>query len=119
LGEATHAARLCLAKGHTYTLWATEIGSYNLEIDLYGSYLFYVDVRKGGLTHGVLLVNSNGMDCVYGDEALSFKTIGGVLDLYFFARLSPKAVMDQYTQFVGRPAPMPYWTLGKRIQLRL
>lgn len=112
LGEATHAAGLRLAKGHTYTLWATDIGSYNLEIDLYGSYPFYVDVRKGGLTHGVLLVNSNGMDCVYGDEALSFKTIGGVLDLYFFAGPSPKAVMDQYTQFVGRPAPMPYWTLG-------
>lgn len=115
LGEGTHPAGLRLAKGHTYTLWATDIGSYNEDIDLYGSYPFYVDVRKGGLVHGVQLVNSNGMDCVYGDEALTFRVIGGILDLYFFAGPSPRAVMDQYTQFVGRPAPMPYWTLGKNI----
>lgn len=112
LGEGTHQDGLRLAKGHTYTLWATDIGSYNVDIDLYGSYPFYLDVRKSGLVHGVQLVNSNGMDCVYGDEALTFRVIGGVLDLYFFAGPSPRNVMDQYTQFVGRPAPMPFWTLG-------
>lgn len=116
LGESTRSAGLRLAKGHTYTLWAAFIGSYNEDIDLYGSYPFYMDVRKQGLVHGVQLVNSNGMDCVYGDEALSFRIIGGVLDLYFFAGPSPRDVMDQYTHFVGRPAPMPYWTLGKITQ---
>lgn len=112
LGEGTHSSGLRLAKGNTYTLWATDIGSYRTDIDLYGSYPIYIDVRKGGLAHGVQLVNSNGMDCVYGEDGLTFKMIGGVLDLYFFAGPSPRKVLDQYTLFVGRPAPMPFWTLG-------
>lgn len=113
LGEGTHKAGLRLAPGNTYTLWATDIGSYWQDVDLYGSYPFYMDVRKGGVAHGVQLVNSNAMDVTYEKEFLTFRIIGGVLDFYFFAGPSPRAVVDQYTQFVGRPVPIPYWVLGQ------
>lgn len=112
LGESTRPDGLPLVKGKTYSLWATDIGAMNANVDLYGAYPFYLDVRAGGLTHGVLLLNSNGMDIQYGEGFLTWRVIGGTFDFYFFAGPTPLDVMDQYTQLVGRPAPMPYWSFG-------
>jgi len=99
-----------------YTLWTTDIAALFADIDLYGAWPFYVDVREGGASHGVLLLNSNGMEVSYGHESLTFRVIGGVLDFYFFPGPSPLEVVDQYTQLVGRPAAQPYWALGERIE---
>lgn len=112
LGESTRPDGLRLAHGRQYTLWATDIGSWNIDIDLYGTYPFVMDVRDGGMAHGIALMNSNGMDVNYGDDSITFKVIGGIFDFYFFAGPKPLDVVDQYTQLVGRPASMPYWVLG-------
>ena len=112
LGESTRLAGLKLAPGSKYTLWAEDVASRNPNVNLYGALPFYMDVRKDGDCHGVLLLNSNGMDVLYDGDKLTFKVIGGVLDFYFFSGPSPLAVMEQYTKLVGRPAPMPYWSLG-------
>ena len=66
----------------------------------------------GGLTHGVLLMNSNGMDIVITDSKISYRIIGGVLDFYFFLGPTPNAVLEQLTYIVGRPMMAPYWSLG-------
>ncbi|KAG0586204.1 hypothetical protein KC19_2G072100 [Ceratodon purpureus] len=112
LGESTRSDGLKLKPGRTYTLWTTDIAALIPDIDLYGDWPFYIDVREGGSAHGVLLLNSNGMEVSYKENSLTYRVIGGVLDFYFFPGPSPLEVMDQYTQLVGRPAAQPYWALG-------
>jgi alpha-glucosidase (family GH31 glycosyl hydrolase) len=66
----------------------------------------------GGATHGVLLMNSHGMDIVLTQTQISYRVIGGVLDFYFFMGPTPHAVLEQLTSIVGRPFMPPYWSMG-------
>lgn len=112
LGESarlTHA----LPTGATYTLWAADIAALSKDSNLYGSFPYYLQMVSGA-AHGVMLLNSNGMDVSIQNDnkMITFKTIGGVIDLYVFNGPTPNAVVSQYTSVVGRPMMMPYWSLG-------
>lgn len=69
-------------------------------------------MRPTGMSHGVYLRNSNGMDIVLEANSLTYRTIGGVLDFYFFLGPSPEGVVQQYQEVIGRPHMPPYWALG-------
>ncbi|KAK6788662.1 hypothetical protein RDI58_012460 [Solanum bulbocastanum] len=115
LGENTQPHGIKIYPNDPYTLYTTDQSSINLNMDLYGSHPMYMDLRNvngEAYAHAVLLMNSNGMDVFYRGDSLTYKVIGGVLDFYFFSGPTPLAVVDQYTQFIGRPAPMPYWSFG-------
>ena len=44
--------------------------------------------------------------------ALTFRTIGGILDFYIFTAPQADDVIQQYTDIIGRPYMPPYWALG-------
>ncbi|WCJ19443.1 Alpha-glucosidase [Euphorbia peplus] len=114
-GESSREHGIKLYPNDPYTLWTTDFSSMNSSIDLYGSHPMYMDMRNvngQGYAHSVLLLNSNGMDVFYTGTSLTYKVIGGVFDFYFFSGPTPLKVVDQYTELVGRPAAMPYWSFG-------
>lgn len=76
--------------------------------NLYGTHPIYFEHRTTG-THGVFLLNSNGMDVKLTDGGLEYNLIGGIFDFYFIAGPTAIDVAKQYAKIVGTPAEMPYW----------
>ncbi|KAK9831002.1 hypothetical protein WJX81_007621 [Elliptochloris bilobata] len=113
LGEFTSSTGLRLARdGLPRALWTRDQTAASPDINTYGAWPFVMEVRPDGVAHGMLLLNSNGMEIVPGPDFLSFRTTGGVLDLYVFSGPRPADVMEQLTAVVGRPYMPPYWSLG-------
>ncbi|KAG7245806.1 hypothetical protein CRUP_031238, partial [Coryphaenoides rupestris] len=44
--------------------------------------------------------------------ALTWVSVGGILDLYVFLGPDPQSVVRQYLHVVGHPMMPPYWSLG-------
>ncbi|XP_006861322.1 PREDICTED: maltase-glucoamylase, intestinal-like [Chrysochloris asiatica] len=79
----------------------------------YGVHPYYMALEENGSAHGVLLLNSNAMDVtLQPTPALTYRTIGGILDFYVFLGPTPELVAQQYTELIGRPMMPPYWALG-------
>ncbi|XP_033822544.1 lysosomal alpha-glucosidase [Periophthalmus magnuspinnatus] len=97
---------------NTLTMWARDVPPTE-KTNLYGVHPFYLGLEEGGLAHGFFLLNSNAMDVVLQPApALTWRTIGGVLDFYLFLGPEPASVVQQYLEVVGRPAMPIYWALG-------
>jgi alpha-glucosidase len=117
LGEHTDPM-LLNTTDYTRTLWARDSDKVPPGLNLYGSHPVYFENRPASKSaHGVLLLNSNGMDIKINSTSndgqyLEYNTIGGIVDLYFVAGPSPVEVAQQYSEIVGKPAMIPYWGFG-------
>ncbi|XP_061191912.1 lysosomal alpha-glucosidase-like [Saccostrea echinata] len=81
--------------------------------NLYGHHPFYLMMEDGGRSHGFFLLNSNAKETVLQPApALTWRTIGGILDMYMFMGPSPAEVVQQYTEVIGHTFMPPYWSLG-------
>jgi alpha-glucosidase len=109
MGIGQHSRSTLGVQPGTYTLWNHDEGQ---GANMYGSHPFYMVLRADGTSHGVFLLNSNAMDIVVTEESLTFRVVGGVLDLYIFAGPSPKEVVRQYHNLIGFPVLPPYWGLA-------
>ncbi|KAG8565047.1 hypothetical protein GDO81_012689 [Engystomops pustulosus] len=97
------------------TFWNRDIGPEK-DSNLYGSHPFYLALEKDGSAHGVFLLNSNAMDVLLQPTpALTWRTIGGILDFYLFLGPEPKSVIRQYQEVIGLPFMPPLWGLGFHI----
>ena len=54
------------------------------------------------------------MDIVFAPGTLTFKVIGGIVDLFVVVGPTPADVVAQYTRVIGRPHMIPYWVRACR-----
>lgn len=97
------------------TFWNRDIQP-GKEENLYGSHPFYLALEQDGSAHGVFLLNSNAMDVLLQPTpALTWRTIGGILNFYVLLGPEPKSVIRQYLEVIGLPFMPPFWGLGFQI----
>ncbi|KAL5356599.1 glycosyl hydrolases family 31-domain-containing protein [Aspergillus floccosus] len=131
LGERIQGLRL--PKNLTITTYAADIGD-PFDFNLYGHQPFYLDTRyydastgkpytriddpppskkHVSFSHGVFLRNAHGQEVKLQPRSLTWRTIGGSIDLYFYAGPSATEVAKSYQRStVGLPAMQQYFTLG-------
>ena len=118
----------------TGTLFAADVGDV-VNANLYGSHPVYLDTRyfaknaSGDLayvadatdrdvryvsyTHGVFFRNAHAQDILLRLDGITWRALGGSLDLYFYSGPSAEDVTKAYQHSaVGLPAMQQYWTLG-------
>ncbi|KAM3624389.1 uncharacterized protein V6R79_022800 [Siganus canaliculatus] len=97
---------------NTLTMWARDVPPTE-QTNLYGDHPFYMALEDGGNAHGFFLLNSNAMDVVLQPApAVTWRTIGGILDFYVFLGPDPGSVIGQYMEVIGYPSMPIYWALG-------
>lgn len=105
--------------------------------NIYGHHAFYVDTRYYTVdeqtgehtyvksseadatqdyvsySHGIFLRNAHGQEVILNPKGLTWRTIGGSIDLTFYSGPTVAEVMEQYQRStVGLPAMQKYDTLG-------
>ncbi|XP_026581645.1 maltase-glucoamylase, intestinal-like, partial [Pseudonaja textilis] len=85
--------------------------------NLYGAQTFFLCLEdKSGHSFGVFLMNSNAMDfALQPAPAVTYRTIGGILDFYVFLGNTPEQVVQEYLLLIGLPLMPSYWSLGFHI----
>lgn len=69
--------------------------------------------------HGQFLLNSNAMDVILQPlPALTYTTIGGIIDLYIFTGPTPQNVIEQYWPIIGVRVKNKMITLSTIIDFR-
>ena len=116
LGERVTSFRLP-TDDTRFTIWALaqdcifDTGKDTRGRNMYGHHPFYMELRDG-LAHGVYFHNINALDAVFTEGRFALKTVGGMLDFYFFVGPTPQLVIRQYLSVIGAPMLPPYWSLG-------
>ena len=133
LGEVFHGLRL--EPGLTRTIYSADVAD-PIDRNLYGNHPFYLetryyetDLRTGNqrpiqqstantsanhesTSHGAFLRNAHGLEILMRNTNMTWRALGGEIDLYFFSGSSQPEVTRQYQAAIGLPAMQQYWTLG-------
>ncbi|KFZ65954.1 Maltase-glucoamylase, intestinal, partial [Podiceps cristatus] len=111
-GETEHSTFRHDMNWHTWGMF-TRDQPPGYKLNSYGFQPFYMSLEEDGNAHGVLLLNSNAMDVTFQPTpALTYRTVGGILDFYMVLGPTPELVVQEYTALIGRPVMPPYWALG-------
>jgi alpha-glucosidase (family GH31 glycosyl hydrolase) len=117
-GENTHSTfQHILNNSSRYGIFARDQPPQGQNENLYGTHPFYISIEDDGQTFGILIWNSNAQDYKLdqyenNQAMLTYRTIGGIFDIFFFAGPQPEDVIRQYQSVIGYPYMPPYWALG-------
>jgi alpha-glucosidase len=134
MGERIHGLRL--GNNFTATFYAADAGD-PIDGNIYGNHPFYLDTRYYEISnstgertlvttqdvsadgnyesysHGVYLRNAHGGEALMLPTNLTWRTIGGSIDLYVFDGPTQEEVTKQYLGgAVGLPKMEQYWAFG-------
>ncbi|XP_062874741.1 lysosomal alpha-glucosidase [Trichomycterus rosablanca] len=112
-GFGEHYTQLTLDLNWTsITLWNRDMAPHS-DANLYGSHPFCLVQEGDGHAYGIFLLNSNAMEVALQPmPAVTWVTIGGILDFYIFLGPDPQSVVRQYHEVIGYAMMPPYWSLG-------
>jgi len=133
MGEVIHGLRM--GNNLTRTFYAADVGD-PIDYNIYGDHSFYLDTRyyevnetTGNLTyaanatnasaqyisysHGVYMRNAHGQEVLLRPSNITWRTLGGNIDLYFYAGPTQDKVTKSYQMSAtGLPAMQQYFTFG-------
>ncbi|RLV82384.1 hypothetical protein DV515_00016705, partial [Chloebia gouldiae] len=114
VGEHVHKQYRHDVNWKTWPIFGRDIAPSAAMDNLYGAHTFFLCLEDStGASFGVFLMNSNAMEFVVQPApAVTYRTIGGILDFYIFLGNTPEQVVQEYLQLVGLPALPAYWNLG-------
>ncbi|KAK4819612.1 hypothetical protein QYF61_008361 [Mycteria americana] len=114
VGEHVHKQYRHDVNWKTWPIFSRDIGPSGAMHNLYGAQTFFLCLEDStGASFGVFLMNSNAMEFVVQPApAVTYRTIGGILDFYMFLGNTPEQVVQEYLKLVGLPALPSYWSLG-------
>jgi alpha-glucosidase len=102
-------------RDHHMTMWNSDIPGYGAATDpLYKSVPFFYGFRDEAV-YGLFLDNPFLTSFDMGKEArdqYSFGAESGELDYYVFTGPTPAAILERFTELVGRMPLPPLWSLG-------
>lgn len=133
LGEVIHGLRM--GNNFTRTLFAADVGD-PIDENIYGDHPFYLDTRyyevddsDGKLTyaanatnssaqfvsysHGLYLRNAHAQEILMRPTNITWRALGGSIDLYFYAGPTQDQVTKSYQKSaIGLPAMQQYYGFG-------
>ncbi len=102
-------------RGREYVMWNADTPGYSYRTDpLYQSHPFFITQRNGS-AFGIFFNNTyrSAFNMGAGNHRLYyFRAEKGPMDYFFFAGPTVKAVIQQYSELVGRMPLPPLWALG-------
>jgi lysosomal alpha-glucosidase len=82
-------------------------------VNLYGVHNFMLGMTDSGKSYGIYFLNSNAQEVILQPTpAVTYRTIGGIIDLFIFTAENPADVVSDYWTLIGPPMIPPYWSLG-------
>nr|XP_019950458.1 PREDICTED: maltase-glucoamylase, intestinal-like [Paralichthys olivaceus] len=114
LGEHVHQQYRHDTNWRTWPIFTRDAFPNGGTHNLYGHYPFFLCLEdESGKSFGVFLMNSNAMEVTLQPApAVTYRTIGGILDFYILFGDTPEQVVQEFLELIGKPVIPPYWSLG-------
>ena len=120
-GIGPHNAKFILQEGNWTLLNIDQPGSPEAKgkgyQSLYGTNPFVMAKTIDNKFIGILFYNSNPQQFYIefsnsGKSIVTYRTIGGILDIYMFTADNADNIIKKYNELVGKPVLPPFWSLG-------